>query len=107
MDAIPFLGWDGGNIQIASFELSQCRRGIEEAVFDLIDLGLRNGFVSGPEWILDQGQVGIVDPFLQGERTIALEELLLRPAIGGGFVALIAFDHPLWGGMRDPQTKQI
>ena len=48
-----------------------------------------------------------MDPFLNGEGTIALEKFRLCPAIGRGFGAVIALDQPLRGGMRDPQTEQV
>ena len=107
MDAIPLFRRNTCNIQVAGFEFCQCRRGIQEAVLDLIDLGLRHGFVSGPERIFDECQVRIVDPFLEGVRTVALIELLLCPAVCGGLITLIAFNHPLRCGMSNPQAQQV
>ena len=69
--------------------------GIKEAELDFIDLCLRDCFRAGPERVLDQAQVRIVHPFLESIGAITLEEFLLRPAIAGGFGAVIALDQPL------------
>ncbi len=54
---------DESDVQVAaSYSRRQCI--VEHGPGDLIDIGLRDGIATGPEGVLDHGQIRVMDPFL-------------------------------------------
>ena len=91
-------------IQVAGFVLGQLGRRIQHRELHFIELRHRDVLGSGPEGVLDEGDRGVVDPFLDGERAVGLEEAGLDPALAAGLGAVVPFDEPLRLGVPGPHA---